>query len=154
MVYTAAEQGHTAVVEALLRLGVDPDGVDGWIATALMGAAQHAHTDAAAALLRGGAAVDAVNEDGETALMWAAWKGEAECVRLLLEAGADASLRATGGLFEGKTALEVAECMGKAEVVALLEARMSVVEKVHWEKRKAEIAAQADRGGFLAFDDY
>ena len=76
--------------------------------------------DAVAALLRGGAAVDAVNEDGDTALMWAAYNGQAECARLLLEAGADATLRATGGDDEGKTALEQAEAAGEAEVAALL----------------------------------
>ena len=103
--YKAAEQGHAAVAEALLRLGVDPDVTDGWIATALMGATEHGHTDAVAALLRGGAAVDAVGEDGETALMWAATKGRAECARLLLEAGAGTALRGTIKPWKSKTAL-------------------------------------------------
>ena len=117
----AAAGGHTAAVEALLRLGADPDATasDGW--TALMRAAYKGHADAVAALLRGGAAVDAVDEDGATALMWAAHCGQAECARLLLEAGADASLRGTGGYFyKGKTALDLAEEKGKAEVAALL----------------------------------
>ena len=52
--------------------------------------------------------------------MFAAYNGQAECARLLLEAGADASLRATGGDWEGKTALELAEEEGEAEVAALL----------------------------------
>ena len=47
-------------------------------------------------------------------------RGHVECARLLLEAGADAALRATDGIAEGKTALEVAEKHGKAEVAALL----------------------------------
>ena len=38
----------------------------------------------------------------------------------LLEAGADAALRATAGHWEGKTALELAEERGQAEVAALL----------------------------------
>ena len=64
--------------------------------------------------------MDAVDVDGWTALMRAAYYGQAECARLLLEAGADATLRATGGEWEGKTALEVAEEEGEAEIVALL----------------------------------
>lgn len=55
------------------------------------------------------------SDHGRTALIFAAFRGSAECARLLLEVGADASLRALG-----KTALEVAEMQGHAEVVALL----------------------------------
>ena len=73
-----------------------------------------------AKLLRSGAAVDAVDDDGWTALMEAAFSGQAECTRLLLKAGADSTLRATGGGWEGWTALELAEEQGHAEVVAVL----------------------------------
>ena len=41
-------------------------------------------------------------------------------VAALLEGGADRTLRATGGWRKGKTALEIAEARGKAEVAALL----------------------------------
>eukprot|EP01045_Picozoa_sp_COSAG04_P040289 COSAG04_NODE_11702_length_693_cov_1.114478_1_plen_66_part_00 len=58
---------------------------------------------------------------------------------MLLEAGADATLRATSGWMEGKTALELAEQMGEAEVAIVLGARLSEAEKVEWAKRKAEI---------------
>ena len=73
--------------------------------------------------------MDAVNGSGATALIIAACWGQAECARLLLEAGADASLRGTGGRWEGKTALELAEDPspfpakeGHAEVAALINA--------------------------------
>ena len=67
-------------------------------------------------LADGGAEVDAADSDyGRTALIFAAFRGSAECVRLLLDAGADTALRASG-----KTALEVAEMQGHAEVAALL----------------------------------
>eukprot|EP01048_Picozoa_sp_COSAG05_P028915 COSAG05_NODE_9230_length_638_cov_0.543599_1_plen_96_part_00 len=92
----AADGGHTAAVEALLRLGADPNATR--------------------------------DSGGSTALMEAALRGHAECVRLLLEAGADATLRATGGGWEGKTALELAEQKGykkgHAEVAALLRNRV------------------------------
>ena len=119
-VTSAALKGHTAAVEALLRLGADPDATNPKGYTTLMAAATSGHADTATALLRGGAAVDAVNGVGWTALMAAAINGQSECARLLLEAGADATLRGTGGRWEGKTALELAEMEGEAEVAALL----------------------------------
>ena len=49
---------------------------------------------------------------------------EVECARALLAGGADRTLRATGGNYEykykGKTAVEIAEQRGKAELAALL----------------------------------
>eukprot|EP01045_Picozoa_sp_COSAG04_P007329 COSAG04_NODE_381_length_15461_cov_843.360370_7_plen_379_part_00 len=154
----AADGGHTAAVEALLRLGADPNAMGRHGRTALVMAAANGHASAVAALLRGGGAVvDAAMSDGATALMQAAYSGHAECARLLLEAGADATLRATRGRWEGKTALELAEervkeekrwnesddefaarQKGYIEVVALLVERLSPAEKAQWEKTKAE----------------
>ena len=73
------------------------------------------------ALVRLGADLDATDRfTGETALMAAAFNGKVECARALLDAGADRTLRATGGYWEGKTALEIAYLRGKAEAAALL----------------------------------
>ena len=134
-VYWAAVNGHTAAVEALLRLGADPNAPrsDGY--TALMEAARWGHAVIVAALLQSGAAVDAVDDFGRTALVRAARNGQAECARLLLEAGA---------AVDAREEVEVAERMGKAKVVALLEDRLSSAEKAEWAKRKAEIAAEPD----------
>eukprot|EP01045_Picozoa_sp_COSAG04_P010097 COSAG04_NODE_608_length_12095_cov_54.626709_10_plen_499_part_00 len=139
-VYMAAQGGHTAAVEALLRLGADPNTTDSDGATALEAAvARRGHAEAVRALVEGGAAVDVVTRNGATVLMVATFFGNAEYARLLLEAGADATLRPTGGEWAGKTALELAEKEGDAEVVGLLEARLSAAEKVEWGKRKAGI---------------
>ena len=83
-------------------------------------AARYGHAGAVSALARLGADLDATTSDGETALMGAALGGQVKCARALLDAGADRTLRATGGYDEGKTALEIAEAHGKAEVAALL----------------------------------
>ena len=63
----AALMGHTEVVEALLRLGCDPNAPGPTGATALMLAAWQGHADAVAALLQRGAAVDAADADGGSA---------------------------------------------------------------------------------------
>eukprot|EP01045_Picozoa_sp_COSAG04_P000339 COSAG04_NODE_7_length_45988_cov_220.188869_24_plen_356_part_00 len=118
----AAREGDAAAIERLAGEGASPDAKDRDGDPAVWLAAYEGHPAAVEALLRGGAAVDAVSSNGVTALMGAAHQGQAECARLLLEAGADAALRVTGGgwPFEGKTALELAEMYGKAEVAALL----------------------------------
>ena len=120
-VFVAAKGGHTAAVDALLQLGADPDATNPNGGAALMYAALSGHADAVAALLQGGAAVDAVDSYGVTALMAAAFCGDVECARLLVEAGADTRLQGTGGGWERKTALELAD--GHGQVAVLLRGR-------------------------------
>eukprot|EP01045_Picozoa_sp_COSAG04_P021682 COSAG04_NODE_2359_length_4275_cov_28.443008_2_plen_188_part_00 len=105
----ATNAGDAAAIERLAAEGASPDAKGAGGEPAVHRAAPYGHTAAVEALLRLGADPDATDMEGVTALMWAAPFGHAECARLLLEAGADASLRATGGDWEGKTALELAE---------------------------------------------
>eukprot|EP01045_Picozoa_sp_COSAG04_P000329 COSAG04_NODE_7_length_45988_cov_220.188869_14_plen_149_part_00 len=140
------EEGDAAAIVRLVREGAspnaknakgqpaDPNATTSGGATALMGAAAHGHAEIVAALLRCGAAVDATDSRGQTALVRACY-GQADCARLLLEAGA---------AVDAREEVELAERMGKAALVALLEDRLSAAEKVEWEKRKAEIAAEPD----------
>ena len=75
-VVMAADWGHTEVVEALLRLGCDPNAPNPFGITALTEAAYHGHGGVVGALLEhGGVELDAVNKYGETALMKAAANG-------------------------------------------------------------------------------
>ena len=90
-------------------------------------AALDGHAGAVSALARLGADLDWRDSDGWTALMWTAGNGHVECARALLAGGADRTLRATGGMYPGKTALEIAEERGLAGVAALL-AGMTVAE--------------------------
>ena len=66
--------------------------------------------------------------------MGAAWQGEVECARALLAGGADRTLRCEHGVFVGKTAREIAEKQGRAELAALLR---SPAEQAAFEKRQA-----------------
>ena len=81
-VVAAAVEGHTEVVEALLRLGCDPNAPLSNGTTALMAAAGLGHGGVVGALLEhGGADLDAVDKHhGQTALMLAAAKGHAHTV--------------------------------------------------------------------------
>eukprot|EP01045_Picozoa_sp_COSAG04_P031306 COSAG04_NODE_5749_length_1504_cov_0.949466_2_plen_374_part_00 len=98
--WEAAQKGDVAAIERLAAEGASPSAKKhGRVPARMPGSRPH----------------------GKTALMWAANNGEVECARALLAGGADRTPRATGGYWaKGKTALQMAEQMGKAEVAALL----------------------------------
>eukprot|EP01043_Picozoa_sp_COSAG02_P030315 COSAG02_NODE_1929_length_10336_cov_69.703819_3_plen_795_part_00 len=89
--------------------------------TGLMGAVRGGHPDLVGYLVRKGADVNATDNSGETALHWGALIGKEDIVRLLLGANTDVSIKATSGVFKGKTALQVAEEKNHTAVVALLQ---------------------------------
>jgi len=80
--------------------------------------------EAVAALISHGADVNARSKSGETPLMYASSRGNAKVVEALLDAGADKELKATSGIWKGKTALDIiARDENKGDVVAILERR-------------------------------
>eukprot|EP01045_Picozoa_sp_COSAG04_P005662 COSAG04_NODE_266_length_18562_cov_11.848995_1_plen_197_part_00 len=115
----AAKKGDVAAIERLAAKGASPNAKKYGVSAVLM-AVVYGHAGAAAALVRLGADLNARDGTGWTALMVAARNGKPECARALLAGGADRTLRATGGRAKGKTALEIAEANGKAQVAALL----------------------------------
>jgi len=96
----AARNGHGALVERLLGMGVDPNATsaDGW--TALHLAARAGHREVVRLLLDRGARVDAKTEDGWTPWMLAAREGHDEVAQSLRTAGAGAG-DAVAGLLNG-----------------------------------------------------
>ncbi|PNH03306.1 Ankyrin-3 [Tetrabaena socialis] len=124
----ACSNGHTEVVEALLRAGADVAAQDNEDGTALHWASQEGFTEVVEVLLRAGANVAATDEatcvvhmralcwNRWTALHFASAGGHEEVVALLLEGGAD--VRAKNE--DGRTPLDLAKEEGMAEVVALL----------------------------------
>ena len=113
----AAEEGHQAVVDLLLkRRGIDPDVRDLDGDTPLITAAALGHVAVVRTLLAHGANVNAVSESGRTAMLLAAWHGQTQVVGLLLRAGAN-----PGAAGEGEaTPLHCAAEQGHPQVIRLL----------------------------------
>ena len=101
----AADEGHTAVVQALLDAKADPnkkahvtgleerkhaDHATGGF-TALMFAARNGHEDAVKALVKGGADPKITNGDGVTATMIAIVNDRLDLAKTLIDLGADAN---------------------------------------------------------------
>ena len=85
----AARDGHTAVVEALVSAGADPDRANSTGTTPLMLAAASGRADAVKVLLDHGATPNAAETTtGQTAVSFAAAYGRADAIRVLAAAGA------------------------------------------------------------------
>ena len=85
---TAARQGDTNQVKALLDKGADVNAKDKYGDTALMGAAEAGNTDVVRVLLDKGADVNAKSKDGVTALMYAKEKNHTKIIEVLKQYGA------------------------------------------------------------------
>lgn len=113
----AAMEGHTAIVEELLKAPhIAIDALDAQGNTALILAAQKGHADTVDVLVQGKAKLDVDNRDGMTALMLAAQNGYLRIVQILVKAGADTTIQDD----TGRTALDWAQDNDRQDVVTYL----------------------------------
>ena len=111
--WCAAEAGHLAVVERLLKAGAK---VNCDQQSALIPAVSGGHLDVVRALIKAGANVDQDLGGGVTLLMRAASMGYLGIVQVLMEAGADVKKQD----IQGWTALDYAEQNNHIQVVRIL----------------------------------
>nr|KAF6340931.1 ankyrin repeat domain 6 [Myotis myotis] len=123
--HLAANKGHLAVVQILLKAGCDLDVQDdvsrshhsiGGDQTALHRAAVVGNTEVISALTQEGCALDRQDKDGNTALHEASWHGFSQSVKLLVKAGANVLAKNKAG----DTALHVAASLNHKKVVKIL----------------------------------
>src|SRR5207244_13196584 len=108
--YLAAVNGNPAMIERLIKAGVDANAAGPEGETALMTAARTGKIDAATVLLDRGAAVDAKEGwHGEDALMWAAAQRHPAMVKALVARGANVNARSNLEKWERQTTAEPRE---------------------------------------------
>ena len=107
-VQLASEQDWPRL-QLLLQAGAACDAVDDHGRTALHYAGGYGEVAAVRALCEAGSDVNAADRTGMTPLHWACLKGHAAAVDVLLSDGqVDAFACATGGIFRGRCALDLA----------------------------------------------
>ena len=118
---SAALDGQTDAVKALLRHGLDVNARTHEGRTPLMFAVINMHADTVQTLLQFGADVNAQSDLGFTPLILAACSGDAGIAQALLDSGADVSKT----LRSGQTALSHATEHGHNHIVELLKRAMN-----------------------------
>ncbi len=120
----AVVRGNAEAVQALLTSGADVNALDRYGQTALMLAAHEGHVLVVRELVAHGASLNHTAKFGLSALMLAVIADHPEVVRLLLDAGADTGLRGSQPTapFYDKTALELADSMGRVRCAEMLRA--------------------------------
>jgi hypothetical protein len=117
----AVETGDATALRDMLERGADVDARDRYGQTALMLTALQGHVEAARVLVESGADLNHTAKYRLSALMLAAINDRGPIVQLLLDAGADTGITGTGAPgFQGKTALDLAEHLGRESIVRLL----------------------------------
>ena len=119
----ACENGHTQIVELLLKEQVDPNvqDKDGW--NAFMLACQNGHTQIVELLLNKQVDPHVQDKNGLNSLMAACNTDNSEIVQLLINAGADPNLQITSSIIpvmNGVTALMIASFHNQLQTVILL----------------------------------
>ncbi|KAK2595214.1 hypothetical protein QQS21_007067 [Conoideocrella luteorostrata] len=116
LLFSAAAEGHEAVVKLLLDNGANTEVRGKNDKTPLFWAAQHARYGTVKLLLDRGANIEAKNDGGDTPLCLAARWGQRDMVKLLLDKGANIEAK---DIFS-YTPLCIAAGLGDCEIVKLL----------------------------------
>ncbi|WP_353274418.1 ankyrin repeat domain-containing protein [Wolbachia endosymbiont (group B) of Hofmannophila pseudospretella] len=147
----AAENGHTNIVEILLKKGADVNKKDSYGPTALHLAAKNGHTNIVEILVEKGADVNVRDHHANTVLYLATNNGHEGIVEILLEKGANVNGKSSFGVVP----LHLAASSGCESVVKVLlqaEANVNAVDKngktpVDYAKSKNVIKALLEAGG-------
>jgi ankyrin repeat protein len=122
--WAAVDAGDVAALERLADAGQDIDARDSHGQTAIMNAAHSGHRDAVTWLIARNANLDTTAKYGLSALMLAVVAGHIDEATTLVEAGADVAITGGGAPgFAGKTAADLAESRGYADLAALIRLR-------------------------------
>jgi ankyrin repeat protein len=114
--YSAAQNGRSASVSALVRLKADVNAANDNGATPLFAAAQGGHVGCVESLLGLGADANQAKSNGWTPVCVAAWKGHVACIARLADGGADLNAAAS----DGRTPVAVAVHMFHLDCVEAL----------------------------------
>lgn len=134
LLFKAVLQGHSAIVEILLRHGASLDHVDDLDRTVLFVAAQHGHQSIIKLLLQRGMDPNSFDGEGHCPLSRASENGHLISVKLLVDAGAVVQPRAILNGRPGVDPLTIAVFNGHEAVVRLLNERgaaLNMAASVH-----------------------
>jgi len=145
--WSAARQGHLALVAYLLEQRGDPDlpahsGLGPLHAAALQG-----FTEVAAVLLKHRARADAVDKQGNTPLLWAIQNWNKEAVQLLLDSGAQRldTARQMAETLRSKEELGDEAIDWMTQVVAAIDVVLAKAPKAEDESLSPEAAKRRDK---------
>lgn len=142
--HEAAEAGHLAIVELLLKANADVNTTTRLRReTALQKAPERGHLDIVNCLLRNKAWVDAANSWGSTALQMASEAGHLAVVERLLQAKADVN---NGGRFGENRPLQAASGAGHLAIAQLLLEAKAHVDGGGYSREKSPIQIASSKG--------
>ena len=153
--FIAAQEGHTAIVQMLMKAGANPNVVamPPENIFPLFAASTTGHASTAQALILGGAELNKTTAAGATAFHGACAEGHLSVAVVLLRAGIDYHVRA----IDGKTGLEVARKFGHNGYVSNLKPLIRALEReVHEaaDRKERERLRQENAVAFAANEDF
>ena len=123
--HVAVKYGYRELAERLLERGADPNQKGGILGgNALNMAASRGQTEMVQLLLEHHAEMD-TEEPSRNPLFSAIIEGATESAKILIDAGMDIHVSYTGDVMKNTTALSFAKEWGRAEIVALLEQKLT-----------------------------